>query len=245
MDPTLSRRAALKLGGVAAVLAAAGISRGGHCHAEATADGNGLGEAFKDGAYVLPPLPYAADALEPACDARTMAIHHDKHHTGYVRGLNTTLAKLEAARTEGDFSQIKALSRALAFHGSGHVLHTLFWRSMTPGGSSPSEALAEAAEKDFRSLAAMQAQFAAATKAVEGSGWGALVYEPIARKLLILQAEKHQDLALWGAVPLLVCDVWEHAYYLNYQNNRGVWVDAFMQVADWGFASSIFSQACG
>jgi Fe-Mn family superoxide dismutase len=195
-----------------------------------------MATAFDGTEYVLPRLPYDYDALEPHYDARTVEIHHGRHHAGYVRGLNSTLAKLSAAREQGDMGEIKDLSRNLAFHGSGHVLHCLFWHSMKPGKSSIPDSLATALDESFGSVEAAKKHFAGATKAVEGSGWGVLAYEPISGKLLVLQAEKHQNLAIWGVVPLLVCDVWEHAYYLKYANNRGDWVDNFMEIANFGFA---------
>jgi Fe-Mn family superoxide dismutase len=194
-------------------------------------------------AYTLPPLPYGYDALAPLYEERTLRIHHDKHHAGYVNGLNSTLEKLQAARKAGDYSAIKALSRDLAFNGSGHVLHTLFWHSMSPAKPDVPDTLAEHLAKNFGSVEAAQGQFAAATKAVEASGWGLLVYEPIADKLLILQAEKHQNLTMWSVVPLLVCDVWEHAYYLQYANDRGSWVDNFMKMANWPFAAARLEEA--
>ena len=245
MRETISRRDALKLGSAAAVLAVTGCAGADNHEAAAVVAGAGAGlpGAFADGQYVLPDLPYAADALAPHLSAEILAIHHDKHHAGYVRGLNAALDKLAAAREAMDFAQIKALSRALAFHGSGHVLHTLFWHSMSPGAGEASPEFIEAVQRDFGSVQAMQTQFAKASAKVEGSGWGVLAYEAVGGKLLILQVEKHQNLGIWGCVPLLVCDVWEHAYYLQYQNRRGDWVDAFMQVADWSFASQRFAAA--
>jgi Fe-Mn family superoxide dismutase len=198
--------------------------------------------AFEQGEYRLPPLPYAYNALEPLYDEKTLRIHHDKHHAGYVKGLNATLQKLETARKTNDYSSIQSLSEQLAFHGSGHVLHTLFWHSMSPGKPEMPPGLTDALTRSFGSVANAQAQFAAATKAVEGSGWGVLVYEPIADKLLILQCEKHQNLTIWNTAPLLVCDVWEHAYYLQYQNNRANWVDNFMKLANWPFAAARLEQ---
>jgi len=202
-----------------------------------------LTTSYQNGQFVLPSLPYDHKALEPLYDARTLEIHHTKHHAGYVKGLNTTLDKLAAARKSGDYGAVTALSRDLAFHGSGHVLHCLFWNSMTPGGSKTPEMLAVAMKDSFGSVEAGQAQFAAATKAVEGSGWGVLAYGPVSDKLFILQCEKHQNLAVWGVVPLLVCDVWEHAYYLLYQNRRPDWVDAFMKLANWEFAAQRLAEA--
>jgi len=197
----------------------------------------GFSGAFEGGQYQLPALPYGFDALAPLYEERTLRTHHDKHHAAYVNGLNATLAKLTAARSAGDFDAVTAMSRNLAFHGSGHVMHCLFWNSMTPGGSEAPESLAAAMKESFGSPEACKKHFAAATKAVEGGGWGVLAYEPIGGKLVILQSEKHQDLTIWGAVPLLVCDVWEHAYYLQYANDRANWVDNFLKLANWSFAA--------
>ena len=121
--------------------------------------------AYQNNTYTLPPLPYGYDALEPLYDERTLTIHHTKHHAGYVNGLNATLAKLEAARASGDYGAIKALSRDLAFNGSGHVLHTLFWHSMSPEKPDMPESLRQAMTRSFGSVDAAQKQFAAATKA--------------------------------------------------------------------------------
>jgi len=197
----------------------------------------GFAGAYEGGKYTLPKLPYAYDALEPLYDRKTVELHHDKHHVAYVAGLNKTLEQLAAARTSGDYAAIKALSRNLAFHGSGHVLHTLFWNSMKPGSSQTPDALARRMQESFGSVDVAKAQFAAAAKDVEASGWCVLALEPVSGKLLILQSERHQDLTVWGAAPLLVCDVWEHAYYLQYANNRAAWVDNFMKLANWEFAA--------
>lgn len=199
--------------------------------------------AYRNNAYTLPDLPYGYDALEPLYDEKTLRIHHDRHHAGYVRGLNGTLEKLLAARKSNDYGSIKSLSRDLAFHGSGHVLHTLFWNSMSPDKPDVPDRLGEHLSQSFSSVDAARSQFAAATKAVEASGWGVLAYEPIADRLLIFQAEKHQNLTMWGIVPLLVCDVWEHAYYLQYANDRGAWVDNFMKMVNWPFAAACLERA--
>lgn len=199
--------------------------------------------------YELPPLPYAYDALEPYIDEQTMRLHHDKHHQGYVNGLNKALEKLAAAREAGDFALVKHLSREAAFHGSGHLLHSIFWPNMAPagqgGGGEPSGELAEQIAQDFGSFAAFQAHFSAAAKSVEGSGWGLLVWEPNAGQLEVLQAEKHHNLTQWGVVPLLVLDVWEHAYYLKYQNNRGAYVEAWWNVVNWADVAERFRAARG
>ncbi len=199
--------------------------------------------------YELPPLPYAYDALEPYIDEQTMRLHHDKHHQGYVNGLNKALEKLAAARATGDLTLIKHLSREAAFHGSGHLLHSIFWPNMAPaaqgGGGEPEGELAGQIVQDFGSFAAFKAQFSAASKSVEGSGWGLLVWEPSAEQLEVLQAEKHQNLTQWGVVPLLVLDVWEHAYYLKYQNNRGAYVEAWWNVVNWADVAERFRAARG
>ncbi|MCA9292024.1 MAG: superoxide dismutase, partial [Phycisphaerales bacterium] len=187
------------------------------------------------GEYVLPPLPYAADALEPHLDAQTMTLHHDKHHAGYVRGLNAAVKALAEIRSGArPTSEVKHWSRELAFHGSGHLLHVVFWNCMGPnGGGAPTGAIGEMIERDFGSFDGFVTHFTAAAGAVEGSGWGLLVLEPTSGRLLVMQAEKHQNLTAWGVVPLVAVDVWEHAYYLRYQNRRSEYVSAFMNVVDW------------
>ena len=184
--------------------------------------------------YILPPLPYAYDALEPVLNEQTLLIHHDKHHAGYVAGLNKTIETLDAARKSGDMTAVKALARDLAFHGSGALLHALYWESMAPGGGTLKNGLLKSAiDRDFGSFAGFQTQFLAASKDVEGSGWGVLAFEPVSGRLLVLQCEKHQNLTIWGVQPLLVCDVWEHAYYLQYQNRRPDYVDKFFTIINW------------
>ncbi|HLV60824.1 MAG TPA: superoxide dismutase [Fredinandcohnia sp.] len=194
--------------------------------------------------YTLPPLPYPKNALDGYLSAEILELHHDKHHAGYVKGLNNALAGLEEARQKGDFAQIKALERELAFHGSGHVLHTLYWNSMSPnGGGNPSPALTQALNASFGSVDAFRKQFAAASKAAEASAWGVLAYEPLGNRLLILAVEDHQNMGFQGSYPLLVCDVWEHAYYLRYKNDRGTYVDRFFEVINWDFAEQRLRQA--
>lgn len=194
--------------------------------------------------YSLPPLPYAYDALEPHIDKETLTIHHDKHHAGYVKKLNSALRKLSDARESSDYSLIKHLSRDLAFNGSGHILHSLYWQSMSPKGErKPKGTLLAAMLKDFGSLKNFNDQFQSATKAVEGSGWGILCFEPLGNRLIILQAEKHQNLSMWDVYPLLVCDVWEHAYYLKYQNRRGKYIENFMEIINWSTAENRYLEA--
>ena len=197
-------------------------------------------------AHELPPLPYPYDALEPYIDEQTMRLHHDIHHAGYVKGLNTAEEKLAEARKAGDFALVKHWSREAAFHGSGHLLHAIFWPNMTAADrakAEPSGALAEAIKRDFGSFDAFKAQFVAASGAVEGSGWGILAYRPADETLVILTAEKHQNLTQWGVVPLLVLDVWEHAYYLKYQNRRGEYVQNFFKIINWDDVAGRYDSA--
>jgi len=192
--------------------------------------------AVAPGQHTLPPLRYAYDALEPVIDAKTLQIHHDKHHKKYVDELNRAELALAAARHAGDFLQIKCLEEAIAFNGSGHILHSIYWTVMQPvkdGNHVPKTNTSRLIDWYFGSFESFKAQFSAAAKAVEGSGWGILVYNPAFCRLEILQAEKHQNLTQWGAIPVLVCDVWEHAYYLKYQNVRDDYVDAWWQLVNW------------
>lgn len=184
--------------------------------------------------HVLPPLDYPYEALEPHIDAQTMRLHHDIHHLAYVNGLNNAEAKLAAARESNDFALVKHWERELAFHGAGHFLHCIFWKNMSPnGGGKPTGALLNNLEKDFGSYDAFVAHFKAAAAAVEGSGWALLVKNWPANKLEILMAEKHQNLTQWVTEPLIALDVWEHAYYLKYQNKRADYVTAFLNVVNW------------
>jgi superoxide dismutase, Fe-Mn family len=194
--------------------------------------------------YQLPPLPYASDALEPHYDKQTVELHHGKHHLAYVNGLNAALQKLEAARAAGDHALVKHLSREVGFHGGGHILHTIFWSNLKPGGGGrPAGPLAAAIDRSFGSFDAFDKQLRAATNAVEGSGWGVLAASPIG-ELVVLQVEKHQNQVLPGWTPILVIDVWEHAYYLKYQNRRAEWVDAFMNhLVSWTDVEQRFAAA--
>lgn len=249
MKKDISRRNMMKFAGAASMFSVLGSvnaqQNSSRKPMSAMAMSGAFMGAYKDGQYMLPDLPYALDALEPFYEKETLEIHYSKHHAGYVKGLNATLSKLAQARKGGDWSSIKALSRDLAFNGSGHVLHCLFWHSMTPNGAEVPDTLGQKLIMDFGSVKAGMEQFAAATKAVEGSGWGILAYEPIGNQLVVLQAEKHQNLTIWGVEPLLVCDVWEHAYYLQYQNNRGSFVDNFMKIANWHLAEARLQAAMG
>lgn len=196
--------------------------------------------------HELPPLPYAYNALEPHYDEQTVRLHHDAHHKAYVDGLNNAEARLAEARAKSDFSLVKHWERELAFHGSGALLHKFFWENMKPNGGGPATGdIAAQIKEDFGDYESFKKQFTAAAVAVEGSGWAILTWNNNFNKLEILTAEKHQNLTQWGSVPLLIVDVWEHAYYLKYQNKRAAWVEAWWNLVNWEDVNGKFLESRG
>ena len=196
--------------------------------------------------YELPPLAYDYDALEPHYSARILELHHDKHHKAYVDGVNTTLDKLAAQRESGDMSALVGLEKTLAFNLSGHVMHTLFWKNLTPhGGERPEGELASAINEHFGSFDKFKAQLTGAASTVQGSGWGALSWEPLGERLFIEQVYDHQGNVGQSGVPLLVIDAWEHAYYLQYENRRQEYVEAIWNVLNWADVTQRFERARG
>ncbi|PYG87065.1 Fe-Mn family superoxide dismutase [Ruminiclostridium sufflavum DSM 19573] len=187
------------------------------------------------GKHQLPPLPYAYNALEPVISRTTLKYHHDKHHKAYVDGLNKAEIELEEARKQSNYEYIKYWENELAFNGSGHILHSIYWTIMSPIGMTgrPGIKTLSHINSYFGSFNAFKEQFKSATEKVEASGWGILVWQPAWMRLEILQAGKHQDLTQWSAIPILVCDVWEHAYYLDYQNERKKYIDAWWSLINW------------
>ena len=198
-------------------------------------------------AYELPPLPYPYDALEPHIDKATLEFHHDKHHKAYVDGLNTAMAKLDEARKSGDMALVQHWERLVAFHGAGHQNHVQYWENMAPagkgGGGEPTGSLGEQIKKDFGSFEAFKKELTAATVSVEASGWGLLAWDPLGKRLVTLALMNHQNSSFVGAVPLLICDAWEHAYYLKYQNRRADYVAAWWNVVNWANAQKRFDMA--
>ncbi|MFN6121898.1 MAG: superoxide dismutase [Actinomycetes bacterium] len=196
--------------------------------------------------YSLPPLPYDPAALEPHLSARILELHHGKHHQAYVDGANATLDKLAAARDQGDFASLVGLQKTLAFNVAGHVLHSLYWQNMSPdGGGRPQGELAAAIDDQFGGCDAGRAQMTAATVSVQGSGWSALVWEPLGRRRGVEQIEDHHNHSLAGARPLLVIDAWEHAYDLQYENRRAEYVEAIWNVVNWDDVATRFAAAVG
>jgi Fe-Mn family superoxide dismutase len=198
------------------------------------------------GPFTLPPLPYAFDALEPHLDAQTMQIHHDKHHAAYVSNLNKAvagkpgLANRTLVQLLGSLSSVPADVRtAVRNHGGGHHNHTLLWESLKRDGArAPSGELAAAVDRDFGSFSAFQDKFNAAAMAVFGSGWAWLVVDRKRRLSIVSTANQDSPLSLGGMRPLLGIDVWEHAYYLKFQNRRAEYVAEFAKVVDWDAVSA-------
>lgn len=179
-------------------------------------------------------LPYPLDALEPYYSKETLALHYDILYSGYVNNTNKTEEKLQKAREENNFENIKCLEKDLSFFGSGAILHELFFTNMGPAiPTSPSVELMKQINIDFGNYDKFKTQFTESSKVVEASGWNLLVWVPSFNKLEILQCEKHQNLTLWGCIPLLVLDMWEHSYYLQYKTSRADYINAFWNIVNW------------
>lgn len=194
--------------------------------------------------YTLPELPYDYSALEPSISATIMELHHSKHHQAYVTGANAALAALAEARDKGDLANVNKLEKDLAFNLGGHVNHSIFWTNMSPdGGDKPTGELASAIDDQFGSFDKFTAHYTAAAMGVQGSGWAALMWDSIGQNLLINQFFDQQSNFAAGTVPLLLLDVWEHAYYIDYKNVRADYVKAFWNIANWDNVQKRFESA--
>ncbi len=200
--------------------------------------------------YELAPLPYAHDALEPYIDARTMEIHHARHHQAYVNGLNAAVKGTEwAEKTPAELvASIREVPEeirtAVRNHGGGHINHTLFWNTMSPqGGGEPNGELARAIDRDLGGFDDFATAFSNAATGQFGSGWGWLCLHPGRNRLVVLSTANQDSPLMRGLVPLLGVDVWEHAYYLKYQNRRGDYVQAFFNVIDWDAVAEQYAAA--
>ncbi len=186
--------------------------------------------------YVLPDLPYAYNALEPYTSETQLKIHHDKHHAAYVKGANTILEKLDKAHQDGTDLDMKATLKELSFNIGGHKLHGLFWKNMMPADKAskePGGAIADLLKKEFGTFERFKKEFSAAASSVEGSGWGALAYSTQTNRPLLMQIEKHNVNVYPNFKIMMVLDVWEHAYYLDYKNERPKFVEAFWNIVNW------------
>jgi superoxide dismutase, Fe-Mn family len=198
--------------------------------------------------YELPDLPYDYSALEPHYSARQVELHHDKHHAAYVKGANDTLDQFDQFRSDGASNQqvLRGLERALAFNVSGHLLHSVFWPTMSPnGGGKPEGELAAAIDDAFGSFDNLKSQLTLATTTLFGSGWGALVWEPLAGRLMVEQVYDHQSNMSPSNLPILVIDGWEHAFYLQYENKKDEWLKAFWNIVNWERVAARLDHARG
>ena len=185
-------------------------------------------------AYTLPALPYDYSALEPHISARIMELHHSKHHQAYVDGANGALAQMAEARESGNFGAINKLEKDLAFHLGGHVNHSIFWTNLQGHGAATPEGEIQAAiDEFFGSYEAFQAHFTAVAMGIQGSGWAVLSWDPIGAQLVIQQLFNQQANTAQGTIPVLQLDMWEHAFYLDYQNVKGDYVKAFWNIVNW------------
>ncbi|MGW6129989.1 superoxide dismutase [Cellulomonas sp. NPDC055163] len=194
--------------------------------------------------YTLPELPYDYAALEPHISGKIMELHHDKHHAAYVTGANTALAKLAEARESGDLAAVNLHEKNLAFNLGGHVNHTVFWNNLSPeGGGAPAGELAAAIDEFFGSFDGFQKHFAAVAAGVQGSGWAILAWDSIGQKLVVGQLYDQQSNIALGLVPVLMLDVWEHAYYLDYLNVRADYIKAWWNIVNWADAGERLARA--
>lgn len=199
--------------------------------------------------YTLPDLPYDYASLEPVISGEIIELHHDKHHASYVKGANDTLDRLAEARDKDAWESVNGLEKNLAFHLSGHILHSIYWRNMAgDGGGEPLERdgtgeLADAIAESFGSFARFKAQLSKAAATTQGSGWGVLAFEPVSGRLVVEQVYDHQGNVGQGSVPLLVFDAWEHAFYLQYRNQKVDFVEAMWRVVNWQDVAARYTAA--
>lgn len=195
--------------------------------------------------YSLPKLPYDYAALEPYISEQQLTLHHTKHHLAYVNGANALIEKFGKARKEGVDMDMKAASKELSFHVGGFNLHNKFWENMAPagkgGGGAPKGELAKVIDAEYGSFDRFKKEFTQAASSTEGSGWAALSYCRTAERPVILQIEKHNVNVVPGWKMLLVLDVWEHAYYLDYKNDRGKFIEGFWNIVNWNVVADRLS----
>jgi Fe-Mn family superoxide dismutase len=194
--------------------------------------------------YTLPDLTYDYGALEPHISGRIMELHHDKHHAAYVTGANTALEKLAEAREAGKFDAVNLHEKNLAFNLGGHVNHSAFWRNLSPdGGDAPTGALGTAIDEHFGSFEAFRGHFAATAAGIQGSGWAILAWDSVGQKLVVFQLYDQQGNIPLGVVPIVLLDMWEHAFYLDYVNVKADYIKAWWNVVNWADAAERFDRA--
>ncbi len=194
--------------------------------------------------YSLPELNYDYSALAPHISAQIMELHHSKHHAAYVAGANTALEKLAEARDANDFANINRLQKDLAFHLGGHTNHSIFWKNLTPDSQErPTGELAAAIDEFFGSFDKFRAHFNAAALGLQGSGWAFFAWDAIGGQLIIEQLYDQQGNIAAATTPLLMLDMWEHAFYLDYKNVKGDYVTAFWNIVNWDDVATRFAAA--
>jgi Fe-Mn family superoxide dismutase len=192
--------------------------------------------------FVLPKLPYDYKALAPHISEQQLMLHHDKHHLAYVNGANASFDKLDKARKENTELDMKATLKELSFHIGGHLLHSIFWENLSPagkGGGKPGGAIADEIDKEFGSFERFKMEFTKAAASVEGSGWAALAVQECVPRPVIMQIEKHNVNVYPSFQVLMVLDVWEHAYYLDYKNDRAKFVEAYWNLVNWDYINKV------
>jgi Fe-Mn family superoxide dismutase len=195
--------------------------------------------------YVLPKLPYDYAALKPYMSEEQLRIHYERHHQGYVNGANTIFQRIDKARKEGSDIDVKATMKELSWNVGGHLLHSLFWGNLAPagkGGGTPGGALADAINKEFGDFGRFKREFTQAASGVEGSGWAALTLDKLSGRPLMMQIEKHNTNVYPTLGILMVLDVFEHAYYIDYKNDRGKFIEAFWNIVNWDEANKRLGQ---
>jgi Fe-Mn family superoxide dismutase len=196
--------------------------------------------------YTLPDLAYDFAALEPHISGRIMQLHHGKHHAAYVAGANATLDLMAEARDKNDLTWINKLQKDLAFNLGGHVNHSIFWKNLSAsGGDKPTGELAAAINEYFGSFDGFRSHFSANAMGIQGSGWSILAWDVLGQRLIIEQLYDQQGNLVAASVPLLMLDMWEHAFYLDYQNVKADYVAAFWNIVSWQDVQARFEAARG
>jgi Fe-Mn family superoxide dismutase len=190
-----------------------------------------------NGNYIQQALPYSENFLEPFMDAETMHLHYTFHHGGAVKGANKDLQMIKKALVDNNLETVDFWTKKLSYHFSSHVLHSIFWTNLINKKNAPSGDLLKRIEKNFGSYDKLQSLIAETSKNVDGNGWGILAYQPYSDSIVVLQCENHEKLTQWGCIPILVIDVWEHAYYLKYKNKRTDFVDSLFNIINWDNAA--------
>lgn len=226
-----------------ALFGSASFVSGGNVFAEALQTSGMDRLVNSEGSFELQPLPYQKNFLEPHMDEETVHLHYTFHHGGAVNGANNDLKMIQAGLRENNLETVDFWTKKLSYHLSSHVLHTIFWTNLTNKTNSPKGTLLKQIEKDFSRYENLKTLISKTSKGVDGNGWGILGYQPAAKKLIVVQCENHEKLSIWGLVPLLVIDVWEHSYYLKYRNRRAEFVDNFFTIINWDNVQERFENA--